>query len=133
MKLNVNAKELVALHNMLHEKFSQHGQEFAADDPRGADESQLRQVYNRVRACIISSLSEKQPDPLDVFLAQEQAKIDKLKDQNEEIKKEQLGLVAAIKDPDFFVAQDDGEEYQVPEYPRRGPRNQGGKRGGNKR
>lgn len=134
MKLNINSKELVALHNLLHEKFCSPSQfKYDEADPREADDVQLRMVYNRLRACIIAALTNKHIDPVDAFLSKEQAKIDKLKDENEAVKREGQNLADAVKnDPDFFVP-DEGEDYSVPEYPRRGPRNRGGNRGGNKR
>lgn len=131
MKLNINSKELVALHNLLHEKFCDPVQcKYDETDPRAADDVQLRQIYNRLRACIIAALTNKQVDPVDAFLSREQAKIDTLKAQNEEVKKEQTDLVAAMTDPSMFP---DDEDYVLPEYPRRGVRNRGGNRGGGKR
>ena len=134
MKLNLNAKELLALHNLLYERYNVHNRcEHKVDDPRAADDTQLRQVYNRLRACLIAALTNKQIDPVDAFLSREQAKIDRLHDQNAALRKEGHDLAEAAKqDPDFFVPEE-GEDYRVPEYPRRGPQNQGGKRGGHKR
>jgi len=133
MKLNINAKELVALHNVLHEKFSStRGLDYSPDDPRVADETQLRQVYNRLRACLIAALTNRQVDPVDAYLTREQAKIDQLKVQNDDIKKEQEDLAATMKDHDFFIPVA-GDDYEAPDYPRRAPRNRGGNRGGNKR
>lgn len=131
MKLNINSRELVALHNLLHVKFCTPAQfKYDEANPREADDVQLRQVYNRLRACIIAALANKQVDPVDAFLSREQAKIDKLTEQNEEIKKEQADLSKAMLPEDFMLGN---EDFEVPEYPRRGARNRGGNRGGNKR
>jgi hypothetical protein len=132
MKLNINAKELVALHNLLHSRLNDE-HEYKEEDPRAVDEVQLRQVYNRLRACMIAALTNKQIDPVDAFLQREQAKINKLNDQNEAVKKDQASLAATVKnDPDFFVPNVD-ETYDAPEYPRRGSRSHRGNRGNNKR
>ena len=102
-------------------------------EPEEGDYLHLAQVHNRLRAWLIAALSNKQLDPLESFMSREQAKIDKLKDQNEELKKESSSLAEALRsDPDYFVPKAD-EDYTTPDYPRRGARNQGGKRGGHKR
>lgn len=132
MKLNINAKELLALYNLLHDRF-EGPNAFDTKVPEDGDEMHLHQVHNRLKAWLVAALSNKQVDPVDAFLTREQAKIDRLKDQNEDIKKETSELADVLRgDPDFFVPKDD-EDYTAPEYPRRGPRNQGGKRGGHKR
>lgn len=127
MKLNISSKELVALHNLLHEKFCTPVQlKYDEADLREADDVQLRQVYNRLRACIIAALTNKQVDPVDAFLSREQAKIDNLKAQNEEVKREQTDLAAAMTDLTMFPDDDD---YIIPDYPRKGRGNRGGNRG----
>ena len=131
MKLNINAKELLALHNLLYDRYAVLDGDFKADDPRAADDLQLRQVYNRLRACVIAALNNRQFDPIDAFLSKEQAKIDRLKDQEDALKKEQLGLASALGIQPAMLEDDD--DYVVADYPRRIPRNRSGNRGGNKR
>lgn len=132
MKLNVNAKELLALYNLLHDRFEGPGPQMK--EPQDGDDLHLYQVHNRLKAWLIAALSNKQVDPVESFLAREQVKIDKLKDQNEDVKRAGQELADVIRnDPDFFVPQD-GEDYTAPEYPRRGRSGgRGGNRGGNKR
>jgi hypothetical protein len=135
MKLNINPKELLALHNLLHERFCDYPGGGPADpNARSADDIQLHQVYNRLRSIVVASLSNQRSNPVEQFEAffnKEQAKIDKLKEQNDDIKKEQAGLAEqlGVQPADF----DGDDDYVVPDYPRRGPRNRGGNRGGNKR
>jgi len=98
MKLNINAKELLALHNMLHARFGDSNGidvlEYKADDPRVHDATQLNQVYNRLRAIINAALTNpgKVVDPVDSWLKHESAKIDGLRAHNNE-------LVEIAKDP----------------------------------
>ena len=131
MKLNISSKELLALHNLLYERYADPRKAYEEDHPRASDDTQLRQVYNRLRACLIAGLTNKQVDPFDAFMSREQAKIDKLKDQNEEIKLGQTELAQLLKEE--MMVPDDGEDFAAPEYPRRGPRNRNGNRGGQKR
>lgn len=131
MKLNINAKELLALHNLLYEKFesSAGGTCYKEGDDRASADIQLHQVYNRLKACLVAALTNKASDPVDAFMAREQDKIDRLKVQNDEVKREAAEIA---KDPDYFVPKGD-EDYTAPDYPRRGPRGPRGNRGGNKR
>lgn len=102
MKLNINAKELLALYNVLYERFDgRHAYDECKAEDSGAppsDEAQLRQVYNRLRAIIVAGLTNpsKAVDPVDSWLKHEQAKIDDLKAQNEELRQ-------AASDPENFV------------------------------
>jgi hypothetical protein len=91
MKLNINAKELLALYNLLHAKVEA-GQE-AGDE---GDDVQLRQVYNRLRAIIVAGLTSKAVDPVDSWLKHEQEKIDDLNQQNEQLRE-------VAKDPAQFA------------------------------
>jgi len=123
MKLNLNAKELLALHNLLFERFDGNN---AGDRcyPETAEHVQLKQVYGRVKACIINSLSgnhspgtvplnEVEADAFDAWVAHEQAKIDDLKVQNEKLK---FGVdIGAMSEADFLSVVDD-PDYK--EYPR---------------
>jgi len=134
MKLNINAKELLALYNVLYERFDgPNGHdlaEYKAEDPASNDAVQLKQVYNRLRAILIAGITNptKVIDPVDAWVKHESAKIDRLNDQNEELK-----IVA--RDPAKFVPvdpadilRDDDDEVPVdlPGYPkaRKGPQNQ---------
>lgn len=76
MKLTVNSKELLALHNFLHKK-CEHDHSDVGDD-----DVQLRQVYGRLRAIIIASLTNKAEDPVESWLKREQSKIDKLNEES---------------------------------------------------
>ena len=131
MKLNINAKELLALHNLLYEKFesSQGGTCYDADGVKSNADTQLHQVYGRLKACLVAALTNRPVDPIESFLAHEQVKIDKLKDQNEEVKQYAKDVA---RDPDYFVPEKD-EDYMVPEYPRRGARVHRGNNNKNKR
>lgn len=132
MKLNINPKELLALYNVLYERFDG-GQahdlsDYKADDPTGNDAVQLKQVYNRLRAILIAGLTNpnKSVDPVDSWLKHEQAKIDDLKQQNEELKE-------VAKDPRHFIPVEpenilsDNEDEILGDLPypkvRRGPPN----------
>jgi len=130
MKLNINAKELLALHNLLYEKFesSYDGTKYEPGSEEENSNVQLRQVYNRLKACIVAALTNRQVDPVDAFLSKEQAKIDRLKEDLTDVKKDQTNLVEELKADDFFVPGKD-ETFDAPEYPRRG---RGGHRGGNR-
>jgi hypothetical protein len=135
MKLNINAKELLALHNMLYERFEgaqgRDLDEYKDDDPRASDAVQLRQVYNRLRACIVGALTGKAIDPFDAWQSKEQAKIDKLNDELDSVKREQADLPRVTSPEDFGVTTD--EDFSMPDYPRRGPRGSGpGKHRGRK-
>lgn len=131
MKLNINAKELLALYNVLYERFDgrQAYDTKADNDGDPSDETQLRQVYNRLRAIIVAGLTNpnKVIDPVDAWVKHESAKIDRLNDQNEELK-------ADARDPSKFVPvnpadilRDDEDEVPVDlaGYPkaRKGPPN----------
>lgn len=111
MKLNVNPKELLALYNMLYERFDGTNchDECKADDSGPSDETHLRQVYNRLRAIIVAGLTNpsKAVDPVDSWLKHEQAKIDDLKAQNEGIKAEAQSLVAPVQPADILTDDDD--------------------------
>lgn len=113
MKLNLSAKEILALHNVLHERCALGLQPLT--EPADADNVQLRQVYNRLRALMIGALSNKVVDPVDSWMQHEQAKINELNRQNDELKE-------VARDPDFFAPKstdvDDYEKYAL-EYPRR--------------
>ena len=80
MKLNLHPKEFLAIYSMLE------GQRHA-----GFEESSLQEVYNRMRACIISALSSKgfsgsDDATLDAWEKLQKKKIDELNNKNEKIK-----------------------------------------------
>ena len=56
MKLNLNAKEILALHNLLQARCCAGG---SPADIAESDEVQLRQVFNRLRALLLGALSNK--------------------------------------------------------------------------
>lgn len=118
MKLNISSKELLALHDLLLTRYG----ELAPEDKERPADVQLRQVYNRLRACIIAALTNKASDPFDAWRAREQAKIDALTSQNEVLKKDAEGLMEALQlDP-----QDD--DFTAAQYPRQGSNGRQGKR-----
>ena len=122
MKLNINAKELLALYNVLYERFD--GTNTAFDEsPGDSDHVQLKQVYTRLRAILIAGVTNpgKQLDPIDSWLGHEQRKIDGLTQQNEQLK-------AAAANPDQFIAlkdilNDDDDEIpgDLPYPKKKGP------------
>lgn len=135
MKLNINAKELLALHNLLYEKFEgAQGdgpfRHFKEGDDRAAPDAHLRQVYSRLKACIVNSLSSgKAVDPFDAWAEKEQQKLDKLAEELDGVKKSSDELVKkAAADPDFFVPLAE-EDWDMPEYPKKGTRPPGNRQG----
>jgi hypothetical protein len=75
MRFNVNAKELLALHDLL--EASGFGSGLDHEDVGEAD-AQLRRLHNRIRVCIGGALQVHGIDPVDAFFDREQAKIDAL-------------------------------------------------------
>ena len=136
MKLIVNPKELLALHNLLRDATEVPPTKYGDGDPV-PDDTHLRQLYGRVRACLVSALATKKvDDPVEAFLSQEQAKIDKLKVELVDVKKDQAGLAVALKGGGHFLVPEDDEDLQAPEYPRKTARRAqsggNGHRGGKK-
>jgi len=129
VKLNVNAKEFLALYNLLHQRI-----EIDDDRQYEGDEVQLHQIYGRMKSCLISSLSsDKHEDVFGTWFTQEKAKIDKLNEQLGNVKKEQADLKKSTS-----TSADVGEliedDYVRPEYPRRGTgQNRGGRHNNKKR
>lgn len=121
MKLNLNSKEILALHNLLYDRFdSRHAHDMVDDPSAASDETQLRQVYNRLRALLIGALTNKATDPLEAWMGHEQAKIDGLKSDLDQVKQEQADLArkGPVLPEDFLEGNDD---YDKREYPRRPP------------
>jgi uncharacterized protein YukE len=138
MKLNISAKELLALHNMLFERYAYpqacDARKYEEDNPhnqgsdRGAaDEVQLRQVYNRLRACIVGSLSGKAVDAFEAWQANEQTKIDQLNNELDNVKQDQTHLARTLMPEDIA----EGDDFSTLEYPRRGTTR--GRQGSNNR
>ena len=95
MKLDINAKELLALYNVLYECFEVHSDNsiYVADDPHGSTDTNLYELYKRVRACILASLGATNPtSALDSWVEGQQRAIDKLEEQNEKVKRERDSL-----------------------------------------
>ncbi len=109
MKLNINAKELLALYNVLHVMDLNEVTPDSADFDH--DTLQLKQVYNRLRAILIAGVTNpgKIVDPVDSWLKHESVKIDELKRANDELRD-------TASDPNNFVSPlvdimaDDGDE-----------------------
>jgi hypothetical protein len=133
MKLTINPKELLALYNVLYERFETGyvGKEWPEEDNlRGATDVQLRQLYSRVKACIIASLSNKMIDPLDSWVAGQRRKIGELADQVSGVKQEARDLSANDKQEvtlDILSADDTSVSEG---YPRKGPSASQGHRSG---
>lgn len=131
MKLNITPKELLALYNVLYDRFDgPQGRdtcEYKTDDPAASDAVQLKQVYGRLKAILIAGLANpsKQLDPLDSWLANEGEKVDALVAQNEELKeiaKDPTKLVKQVNLADI-LADDENEVPKELGYParRKGP------------
>lgn len=123
MKLNINAKELLALYNVLYERYEachDYAKEYEENDPRGATDEQLRQVYNRVKAIVVASLSNKMVDPLDSWLQGQSRKVAELADQNEHVKQEAREL-ADEKGGSPIVLSAEDTDMLPDSYPRKAP------------
>jgi hypothetical protein len=117
MKLTLSAKELLALHNLLRDRIKFGGYDGVKTDegdPQTSDDVQLRQVFTRLRSCLVSALSGKGTDPLDAWFDREQAKIDRLHEGLNEVKQDAAKLAAPQPDLD--------ECFELPDYPKPGPR-----------
>lgn len=103
MRLNLNAKEFLALYNNLYE----HVNGASNVDP------QLRELFNRVRACIIAGLSGKESPSLEeLYLTGQHEKIERLKNQNAAINKDLSKTVS-------ILTEDADDPVISPEYPRK--------------
>lgn len=78
MKFNLNPRELLAVHNLLQRHLTN-------NDRSTNDDVQLDQVYNRLRACLLSALSDDAKvdrmsldDKLSLWLKQQRTKVDSL-------------------------------------------------------
>lgn len=127
MKLNLNAEELLALHNLLRDTLDVTGDR--SKEPLTVDTARLRQVYNRVRAHFVNAFAARdKDDPLEAVMAREQSKIDRLRSDIHDVKKDQAGLAVLLKDKDFIIPTRD-DDLDVPDYPKRGRRSGGRNRG----
>jgi len=113
MKLNISAKELLALHNLLHK------------NREGLDEEStlVRQLYGRVKACLIGALgqTDKYTEPFEAWEEVQKKKIDVLQERLEGLKPE--AVAAKVRDDlDKVESYDElleEDETILPEYPRR--------------
>jgi hypothetical protein len=122
MKLNINPKELLALHNLLYERLEGDDDCKAGDEP--SDETNLRELYKRIRSCIIGALANKGVvDPLDGWLHGQQQKIDELKEANASTHQEVQSLKEQFKDQAPVVLSADDADMPV-DYPRKAPKPQ---------
>lgn len=123
MKLNINPKELLALYNVLYDRFdgSRYDERKLEDDEESSDETQLRQVYNRIKACIMASLQNKAVDPFESWEQGQKAKIAKLNEELDSVKTQTKDMATAQQPPQVLTAED--VEVQE-DYPRKGPRPQ---------
>lgn len=124
MKLNLNAEELLALHNLLRDTLDVYDGD---KESMNSDKARLRPVYNRVRAHFVAALSTRgSDDALDAVMSREQSKIDRIRSNLDDVKKEHNGLADALKDKDYIVPGLT-DDLEVPDYPKR-PRRSGGGR-----
>lgn len=123
MKLNISAKELLALYNVLYERFEAYSdcaKHYEEGDPRAATDEQLKQLYGRVKAIVVASLGNKMVEPLDSWLEGQRRKVDELKTKNEKVKQDALELADTKQDgPVILSAEDD--EVLPDTYPRKRP------------
>lgn len=125
IKLNLNPKELLALHNLLRQSVT------AELDMSTSDINQLYQVYNRIRTYIVNSLSESKDNKSfnDLFVAwssKEQTKIDKLNNELDELKKQSSPKKPTTSASNFITLDDD---YDTSDYPKKGTKNPGHRQG----
>ena len=75
MKLNISAKELLALYDFFHDNC-----DFLHDANGSATEHQatLVNIYSRIRLCVLSALKNHSEDPIEEWFEREQSKINKL-------------------------------------------------------
>jgi hypothetical protein len=120
MKLNLNARELLAIHNLLRDNVS------LAITPENV---QLQHVYNRIQTCIVNALSNKATDPVDAWFAAEQKKIDKIIAENNQSERDTDpdSLVDSLKDANFFVPEPEDIVSDVA-YPRKSHSSRSGHR-----
>lgn len=123
MKLNINSKELLALHNLLRDSTTYERPSYPGSD----DDVQLSQLYNRVKACLIAALSGKHViDPIETFMSHEKQKIDRLRDGIDDVKKQQGDLANILSNDKDFIVPQRGDDFEAPEYPRRSQRRSSG-------
>jgi len=113
VKFEINPKELLALHDVLDAIV-------ANTAGLNDDENHLSRVYGRIRSRIISSLFTNSNDnnnnvAFETAMSREQEKIDKLKVDLENVKKEQDKLPTVAK---FEFLHDDDDPNFI--YPRKG-------------
>lgn len=135
MKLNVSPKELLALHNLLLAATAPPHKKYEPGVDPVPDEVYLGQLFARVRSLIVASIGRQSDDPgeakkatMEGALAREQAKIDKLKVDLIDVKKDQVDLATGR-----YVVPDGDDDLQVPVYPTRPRRAHGGHSGGRKK
>jgi len=124
MKLNISAKELLALYNILYERYEayhEYAKHFEDGDPRAATDEQLKQLYGRVKAILVASLSNKMVEPLDSWLEGQRRKVDELKSQNEKVKQEARTLADEKQEDGPIILSAEDDEVLPDSYPRKRP------------
>lgn len=135
MKLNINAKEVLALYNLLQ----QISDDLPGEKNNGQDSVHLLQIHGRLKAIIIAGLTDKMIAsdspvmpirPIDSWLKHEQAKVDTLNAQNEDIKQsfmnpmnpsEFIKKQNVVHSTNFDILTDDDDEVvQDLVYPKQG-------------
>jgi len=113
MKLNLNPKEFLSLYNVLRDAVAGNG------TIQMEDEKQVQQLYNRLRACLISSLSKDGPIGSDseLFVRWQEKEAEKIASLRTQYEK-QLEDKEVDNERDLmseFSTEDDGHR----EYPKR--------------
>ena len=114
MRLNLHPKEFLALYNSLQKL------NLESVTP-GSEDSALKEVLNRMRACLISSLqkrgdSSSDDDLMDLWEKDQKEKIADLEDRNAK-------LSDVARDMEKFLTLDDHGDTGPPDrpYPRKAP------------
>ncbi len=121
MKLNINPKEVLALHNLLHDCLAHHRQG-EDDTEQNSDEVQLRQLYGRLRAIITASLTSQGTDMFELWEKTQNDKIAKLIEDLDTVKQDGAALAQSAPTPGEPVIMSAEDLEVLPDtYPRKGP------------
>jgi hypothetical protein len=128
VKLNISPKEVLALYDVLYERFAAGHTSggtglFMEGDLREPDDTQLRQLYGRLRAIIVASLANKGVDLFELWEQGQKAKIAALEEDLDGVKQETKDLVdkqpVAPGVPIILSAED--TDVLPDSYPRKRP------------
>lgn len=114
MRFDLNAEEIIALYDNLHDHVTRDGNA----DPL------LNELFNRVKACMIAALSSKErPSIEELYLSKQREKIDDLVHQNAEIGKQ-------LQRPIMILTDDAGGPAVPAEHPKKVSATKGHKKKG---